>query len=145
MSTGIKGFRIGTGPRGNYVHMGRGGIYFRQTLPSFGGRKIHSEIPGEQTSSIAFSEIESGSVGQMVDSSSAALLEEINAKFQKMQFWPWVLGVSVCLLILLAVANSPLRAGPENRIPPADKTSDPAREPPLAGFVVAKNPNTLVS
>jgi hypothetical protein len=34
VSAGVTGFRIGTGPRGNYVHMGRGGIYYRKTLPS---------------------------------------------------------------------------------------------------------------
>ena len=27
-SVSIKGFRLGTGPRGNYVHMGRNGIYY---------------------------------------------------------------------------------------------------------------------
>ena len=32
ISAGIRGFRIGTGPRGNYIHAGRGGIYYRQTL-----------------------------------------------------------------------------------------------------------------
>ena len=26
VSAGIPGFRVGTGPRGNYVHMGRDGI-----------------------------------------------------------------------------------------------------------------------
>lgn len=33
VSAGVKGFRIGTGPRGNYVHMGLGGIYYRATIP----------------------------------------------------------------------------------------------------------------
>ena len=32
VSTGFKGFRIGTGPRGNYVHMGRNGLYYRASL-----------------------------------------------------------------------------------------------------------------
>jgi len=32
VSTGFNGFRIGTGPRGNYVHMGAGGIYYRKTF-----------------------------------------------------------------------------------------------------------------
>src|SRR3954466_8187512 len=32
VSAGIKGFRVGTGPRGNYVQMGRGGLYYRTTL-----------------------------------------------------------------------------------------------------------------
>jgi hypothetical protein len=108
LSTGIKGFRIGTGPRGNYVQMGRGGIYFRQTLPSSDSRRISSDAPEEQTSSIEFKEIESGSVSQMVDSSSAALLEEISSKSKKPQIWPWVLGFSIALLLLLALASIPV-------------------------------------
>src|SRR6266487_564140 len=76
VSTGIKGLRIGTGPRGNYVNMGRGGIYIRQTIPSSDSRGTPSLVPQEQ-SSIDFKEIESGSVRQMVDSSSAAILDEI--------------------------------------------------------------------
>ena len=111
LSTGIRGFRIGTGPRGNYVHMGRGGLYFRQTLPSSpnsNDRRNLSEVPEEQSSSIEFKEIESGSVSQMVDSSSAALLEEISSKSKKPLIWPWVLGFSVCLLVVLATANSPV-------------------------------------
>ena len=86
LSAGIRGLRVGTGPRGNYVHMGRGGIYFRQTLPSSSSSDTHSipsQVPQEQASSIEFQEIDSGSVSQMVDSSSVALLEEINSKVRK--------------------------------------------------------------
>lgn len=36
MSAGVKGLRVGTGPRGGYVHAGRAGIYYRQTLGSTG-------------------------------------------------------------------------------------------------------------
>jgi hypothetical protein len=32
VTVGVPGFRVGTGPRGNYVHMGRGGVYYRATL-----------------------------------------------------------------------------------------------------------------
>lgn len=39
MSTGVKGFRIGTGPRGPYVAGGRGGLYFRQSLARGGRRR----------------------------------------------------------------------------------------------------------
>ena len=38
VSAGIKGLRLGTGPRGNYVHMGRGGLHFRKSLNPPGGR-----------------------------------------------------------------------------------------------------------
>jgi hypothetical protein len=41
VSTGIPGLRIGSGPRGTYVHMGRGGVYYRQYL----GRKGEAASP----------------------------------------------------------------------------------------------------
>src|SRR4051812_30396921 len=75
ISAGITGFRIGTGPRGNYVHMGRGGLYYRKTLPSSGGRQpqFHNEpaaLPSQRGVGPMI-EIESGDITAMVDSSSA--------------------------------------------------------------------------
>lgn len=32
ISFGVTGFRVGTGPRGPYVHAGRGGLYFKKSL-----------------------------------------------------------------------------------------------------------------
>ena len=32
LSFGVTGFRIGTGPKGPYIHAGRGGLYFRKSL-----------------------------------------------------------------------------------------------------------------
>src|SRR5258708_33418632 len=108
VSTGVKGFRVGTGPRGNYIHMGMGGIYFRQTISNPGNRKVSPDIQEEQSSNIALQKIESGSVNQMVDSSSAELLEEINSKSKKLIIWPWILGVSICLLAVLPAAEPPI-------------------------------------
>jgi hypothetical protein len=31
-SIGVKGLRVGTGPKGPYLHGGRGGLYFREKL-----------------------------------------------------------------------------------------------------------------
>lgn len=44
----------------------------------------------------------------MVDSSSTALLEEINSKSKKPLIWPWILVLSIFLLGLLAAVNSPI-------------------------------------
>lgn len=44
VSAGIPGFRVGTGPRGNYVHMGRNGIYYRASLGG-GHPGAHSAPP----------------------------------------------------------------------------------------------------
>ena len=47
-SFGVRGARIGTGPRGPYVAGGRGGIYFRQSLKlksSATGAAAHQSMP----------------------------------------------------------------------------------------------------
>src|SRR5712692_4767554 len=104
VSAGIKGFRVGTGPRGNYVHMGRGGIYFRQSLPVDTRRQTKVPLspplprtPQADSTVEPFQEIESSSVLQMVDSSSADLLGELNSKRKKIRLLP----ISVALLIVL--------------------------------------------
>lgn len=121
VSTGIKGFRIGSGPRGNYVHVGTGGLYYRKTLSS-NSPASNSSYPESFSREISntqpvMEEIESDSVTKMVDSSSAELLEELNQKHKKWSLWkitgllggvlsytaefnPWVLaGSGLCLLL----------------------------------------------
>jgi hypothetical protein len=34
VSTGVKGLRVGTGPRGKYIQVGRYGIHYRAKIPS---------------------------------------------------------------------------------------------------------------
>ena len=97
VSAGIKGLRVGTGPRGNYIHMGRGGLYYRASLPTGGSA---APKPASPTLSPApaidtMTEIDSGSVLQMTDSSSESLLRELNDKRRKWRFWPWVLAASL--------------------------------------------------
>lgn len=46
VSTGIKGMRLGTGPRGSYVHAGRGGLYYRKSLESGKQRRAETEPGG---------------------------------------------------------------------------------------------------
>lgn len=93
VSAGIRGFRVGSGPRGNYVHMGRHGVYYRATLPSSttpesGGRSqaVDPVIPPGTHDPLV--EIESADVSQIVDSSSAELLKELDEKRRKMRLWP---------------------------------------------------------
>lgn len=105
LSAGVKGFRVGTGPRGNYVHMGRGGVYYRKTLPNL----ANNEKPPARESSNSgdpipvgpthgpMQTIDSGDVTKMVDSDSAELLKEISTKHQKMRLWPAVLAAGIVL------------------------------------------------
>jgi hypothetical protein len=106
LSTGVKGFRVGTGPRGNYVHIGRGGLYFRKTLS---GPESRQDAPSiSQTAEDSFQQIEAGSVAQMIDSSSVELLSEINAKTKRPSLWIFTLSFFIILTVILFASNSPI-------------------------------------
>ena len=44
LSAGVRGARVGVGPRGSYVHAGRDGLYYRKTLGR-SGRRPRSDAP----------------------------------------------------------------------------------------------------
>src|SRR5438045_1299387 len=104
VSAGVKGFRVGAGPRGNYVHMGRNGIYYRATLPSGAPPGWPRSTPAAPAlpppvPSETLMPIESGSVEQMVDALSSELLVELNAKQQRWRIAPWMFGGFVVLAV----------------------------------------------
>lgn len=111
VSAGVKGLRFGAGPRGNYVHMGRGGLYYRATLPQVAGssksRPQPALSPSPQIPSgthAPLEDIESADVSQIVDSSSRELLNELNQKRAKVRLWPIaVTGTAVVLGIGLSL------------------------------------------
>jgi len=114
VSAGVKGFRVGSGPRGNYVHMGRGGLYYRATIPSVSrpqAASLHNsaKYTPPQPQSITHNplqEIESGDVFQMRDSSSTELLQELNSKRKTSVLWPYPLALGVIALIVSAGNNA---------------------------------------
>jgi len=101
MSVGIPGFRIGTGPRGNYVHAGAHGFYYRAALSRPRVRSSRAtrnrgpnQAPQPQSHAAAsdrtlgaFRAIESGDIESMGDSSSEAILEEIRQKHGRIRWW----------------------------------------------------------
>jgi hypothetical protein len=121
VSAGIKGLRFGTGPRGNYVHMGRGGLYFRRSLNSPGGgpaarpRALQrlpgcGEVPGPAIPPGTLGplqEVESAAVQEMVDASSAELLREMNEKRRKVQLLPGAIVLSVVGTAFLVASDLP--------------------------------------
>ena len=53
-SIGVKGFRVGSGPKGPYLHAGRGGLYYRTSLASNPERSEPSEaaVPEEESAKV---------------------------------------------------------------------------------------------
>lgn len=117
VSVGVKGFRVGSGPRGNYVHMGAHGIYYRATIPS-GGRataRSASSHPARGSSDPPIPvnthgpmvDIDSADSTQIVDSSSQALLDEMKAKQARWRLWPWMAGVALLSWLLAWQSEAP--------------------------------------
>jgi hypothetical protein len=103
VSIGIKGLRIGTGPRGNYIHMGAGGISYRASLspndpPATRKNNLQARddytVERNQTHA-PLEDIESSHVTQIVESSSRELLDELNSKRKKLRIWPLVAIISL--------------------------------------------------
>lgn len=113
VSTGIRGLRVGMGPRGNYVHMGRGGLYFRHTLSPSSPRAILPETPQipsptqASPAAVAMVEIDSSNVLDMVDSTSSDLLAELNTKRRRMRTWPALAVLLVVVVVSLASIEVP--------------------------------------
>lgn len=111
VSTGIPGLRVGTGPRGTYVHMGRGGLYYRQTLSEPASQRQQFDrplvdVPVEHPHTHGpIRSVGSGCVTEMVDASSAALLSEIDRKRKRVVWWPFMLVASLVLGALLLVGE----------------------------------------
>ncbi|WP_256380974.1 DUF4236 domain-containing protein [Methylosinus sp. PW1] len=101
VSVGIKGLRIGSGPRGNYVHMGVGGIYYRASLEgSFKGRESQTgsreplvNRPAEGQSQLA--EMETANLLELVPTTPQGIIDQINQKMSLFSYWPIVIVVGL--------------------------------------------------
>jgi hypothetical protein len=94
-SFGVTGARIGIGPRGSYVHLGRGGLYYRQSLGTV--TRSHPHFPplanqhiDSDSSEQGLREIASTSAAAMSDSSSLDILKELNRVQQRWDILPVV-------------------------------------------------------
>ncbi len=83
LSVGVKGLRIGTGPRGHYVHAGRGGLYYRASLGRVGGKiktpQFTPQIKDNYADDVVMEAIDSGDIMAMTSESHQQLLDELNA------------------------------------------------------------------
>lgn len=107
ISTGIKGFRIGAGPRGNYIHAGRNGFYYRQTISSNDNSSLHTSDRIQTPDHVEMKEIDSEDILKLVDSNSEDLVNEINGKLKKLSFFPFLTATSLFALLILSSQLTP--------------------------------------
>lgn len=105
-SIGIKGARIGVGPRGSYVHVGRGGFYYRQSLSS-GAAQPRREVPSysDATPIPDLCEIASADANMIIDASAADLLQALNRIKRRVDVFPMILAVGAVLVLAIVVGG----------------------------------------
>ena len=103
-SFGVKGARLGIGPKGRYVHVGRHGLYYRQQLSDSQVPQEHN-LQSKPVISDRIEEIESANIAQLTDESSKDLLDELNRIQRRIEWFPFVLIGSICILLYLLAVN----------------------------------------
>jgi hypothetical protein len=107
-SFGVKGARIGVGPRGSYVHMGRGGLYYRQTLTPPSGQGHFGQPPVASPTSQEVQPIVSSPASALADGSAVELLQELNRVQKRRDRFPWLLVGGGLLVFWMAQASAPV-------------------------------------
>lgn len=120
VSVGVPGFRVGSGPRGNYVSISKGGFTYRTTLPSSRKQPAapaqHSSgTPGARPIFVSpatptvgpMISVASATADQLISSSLDSLVDEINQKARMMPLWPWCAAVALaCIAYALLLSDS---------------------------------------
>jgi Protein of unknown function (DUF4236) len=106
-SFGVKGARIGIGPRGSYVHMGRGGLYYRQSLtPTSHTTNIRPPaLPGAAPSD-NLHEIASAAAVTLADSSATDLLAELNRVKKRTDRLPIIAVTGIIVICVLGTVGT---------------------------------------
>ena len=116
LSAGIPGLRLGSGPRGNYIHAGAHGFYYRSSLLARKNRadrraselapptvQADSELPDNTLGDVTT--IETAAAEMLRGSSWESLVEEMNNNHRKRESWRFVLALCLAAA-LVAWINS---------------------------------------
>ena len=106
VSVGIPGFRVGTGPRGNYVHMGRGGVYYRATLN--GHATPNGQHPAQpyptldafRPSGVLMEDVTGATALELAPTGGGDVVSQLNSAAARTAWGWWVTGAAVLLGLL---------------------------------------------
>ncbi len=102
-SVGVKGARIGTGPKGSYVHLGRGGVYYRESLggrtPPAGSESVQPPPPVERFCNACGNRL--SPIARFCNQCGTQITEEAAAANDGHVHWGWIIGAIVLLVVVL--------------------------------------------
>ena len=105
VSAGVPGFRVGTGPRGNYVHVGRHGVYYRASLGSGSGRALARRPAGRPVPAwtpamranhqVVMTDITGVTALDLAPTSADDLVSQLNEAAAVRAWWPVLLIIPI--------------------------------------------------
>jgi len=107
VSAGVPGFRIGTGPRGNYVRVGTRGVSYRATLASrpaasrnalaapAGPSSWHPGSPATLPGSVAVQEVPTAAIEELQASNPGEFIGQLQAAARRHSMWPWAAALAI--------------------------------------------------
>jgi hypothetical protein len=116
VSAGVPGFRVGTGPRGNYVHVGRGGVYYRASLGAKAGTRAGGHAPAvpqpvfTPQPEILMEDVTGVSAAAFEPTGSGDLVQQLNDASSRVATAPWVVGLLIIVLLTKPVVGAILLA-----------------------------------
>jgi DNA polymerase III epsilon subunit-like protein len=103
VSVGVPGFRVGTGPRGNYVHMGRGGVYYRATLggptkPTAAHSAQRYPSPAAfHPSDVIMEDVTGATALELAPTGGGDVVDQLNAAAARVAWGWWATGAAVLI------------------------------------------------
>ncbi|MCV7380929.1 hypothetical protein BST11_12595 [Mycobacterium alsense] len=109
VSAGVPGFRIGTGPRGNYVHVGRNGIYYRASLngqlerpsPRL-SQPLQDRLPVFRPSDVVMEDVTGATAMSLEPTGRGDLVDQLNAAAGRFVWW-WPVAIAVFLFGVMTI------------------------------------------
>ncbi len=105
VSAGVPGFRVGTGPRGNYIHAGKGGIYYRASLgsrsrPTQPRHAVPVPPQLQPSAQVPMEDVTGATAVELVPTAPGDLVEQLN---QAASHFPISLLALVALVVVAAL------------------------------------------
>jgi Protein of unknown function (DUF4236) len=109
VSVGIPGFRVGSGPRGNYVHLGKGGVSYRATSQSQPRESSgYTPPPPPPVAEVLLEDVTGASATELLPSGAGEIVDQLNAAAGRHHMFPWALVALVVIILIQPIVGAVL-------------------------------------
>lgn len=106
VSAGIPGFRVGSGPRGNYVRVGRGGVSYRATRPSKINETGWTPPLPPPPAEVLLEDVTGASASELIPTGPGEIVNQLNAAAKRHRIFPWALAALAVVGLIQPVAGA---------------------------------------